>query len=63
MCTHRRAMTFEVLVIPQRFCGQLADYYSHFFSFIHPLQSNEFSFKEMRVGSVQDFILLSLFMV
>ena len=29
-------------------CGQLADHYSHFFSLIHPLLSNEFSFKEMR---------------
>ena len=29
-------------------CGQLADYYSLFFSLIHPLLLNEFSFKEMR---------------
>ena len=28
-------------------CGQLADYYSHFFSLIHPLLSIEFPFKEM----------------
>ena len=30
-------------------CGQLADHYSHFFSLIHPLLSNEFPFKEMRM--------------
>ena len=36
----------EGIILSFSFCGQLANYYSHVFSLIHPL--DEFSFQEMR---------------